>query len=75
MEITANLSSHLDFAAQQTITLNPECFEDLVGFPVSCQWLDSQAAVEASVPAADVRPGDVLFTSPVVYFGGRRLEG
>ncbi|HZI15821.1 MAG TPA: hypothetical protein VE153_35975 [Myxococcus sp.] len=57
------------------VALNPECFEDLVGFPVSCQWLDSQAAVEAGVPAVDVRPGDVLFTSPIVYFGGPRLEG
>jgi hypothetical protein len=57
------------------VALNPECFEDLAGFPASCQWLDSQAAVEAHVPAAGVRPRDVLFTSPIVYFGGRRLEG
>ncbi len=50
------------------VALNPECFKDLVGFPQTCRWLDSQAAVEASLEPATVLPQDVLFTSPLLSF-------
>ncbi|NMO18711.1 hypothetical protein HPC49_24595 [Pyxidicoccus fallax] len=50
------------------VALNPECFKDLVGFPQTCRWLDSRAAVEAHVEPSAVVPRDVLFTSPVLPF-------
>ncbi len=52
------------------VALNPECFKDLVGFPQACQWLDSQAAVEANLDPLAVQPQDVLFTSPLLAFDG-----
>jgi hypothetical protein len=52
------------------VALNPDCFKDLVGFPQTCRWLDSQAAVEATVEAAAVVPRDVLYTSPLLAFDG-----
>ncbi|MCP3142144.1 hypothetical protein [Pyxidicoccus xibeiensis] len=55
------------------VALNPECFKDLVGFPQVCRWMDSQAAVEANLEPSALLPQDVLFTSPMLQFDGRKL--
>jgi hypothetical protein len=55
------------------VALNPDCFKAAEGFPGTCRWLDSQAAVEANLTPAAVLPQDVLFTSPVLYFNGRKV--
>lgn len=55
------------------VALNPDCFKTAEGFPGTCRWLDSQAAVEANLTPAAVLPQDVLFTSPVLYFNGRKV--
>ncbi|MFP2934160.1 hypothetical protein ACLESO_55380 [Pyxidicoccus sp. 3LG] len=54
------------------VALNPECFKDLIGFPRTCRWLDSQSAVEAAVEPSAVLPQDLLFTSPVLSFDGSK---
>lgn len=55
------------------VALNPECFKDLVGFPQTCRWLDSQEAVEAHVEPHAVVAQDALFTSPLLSFGDWKL--
>ncbi|MFP2912964.1 hypothetical protein ACLESD_49755, partial [Pyxidicoccus sp. 3LFB2] len=55
------------------VALNPDCFKTAEGFPGTCRWLDSQAAVEANLTPAAVMPQDVLFTSPILYFNGKKV--
>ncbi|MFP2911253.1 hypothetical protein ACLESD_40760, partial [Pyxidicoccus sp. 3LFB2] len=63
-------AEHLSEAREYVlrVALNPECFKDLIGFPQACRWLDSQAAVEASLAPTAVLPQDVLYTSPLLAF-------
>ena len=51
------------------VALNPACFSDVTGFPVSCRWLDGQAAVEGAL--LNRRPQSVRFTSPLVGYAGK----
>jgi hypothetical protein len=49
------------------------CFTDTTNFPGSCQWLDSQGAIEASLPAGSLLRQEVLFTSPILFFNGVKV--
>lgn len=55
------------------VALNPDCFRDPAKFPAACRWLDSQAAVEANLAPSSLLPQDVLFTSPVLFYDGRKV--
>jgi hypothetical protein len=55
------------------VALNPDCFRDPVTFPAACRWLDSQAAVEANLAPSSLLPQDVLFTSPVLFYDGKKV--
>jgi hypothetical protein len=55
------------------VALNPDCFKDPAKFPATCRWLDSQAAVETNLAPSSITAQDVLFTSPVLFYDGRKV--
>jgi len=55
------------------VALNPDCFKDPAKFPAACRWLDSQAAVEANLAQSSLLPQEVLFTSPVLFYDGKKV--
>ncbi len=55
------------------VALNPDCFKDPAKFPATCRWLDSQAAVETNLAPSSLQPQDVLFTSPVLFYDGKKV--
>ncbi|MDY7231497.1 hypothetical protein [Hyalangium rubrum] len=55
------------------VALNPECFKDPAKFPGTCRWLDSQAAVETNLAPSSLQAQDVLFTSPVLFYDGKKV--
>ncbi len=55
------------------VALNPDCFKDPAKFPAACRWLDSQAAVEANLAPSSLQAQDVLFTSPVLFYDGKKV--
>jgi hypothetical protein len=55
------------------VALNPDCFKDPARFPTACRWLDSQASVETNLAASSLVRQDVLFTSPVLFYDGRKV--
>jgi len=56
------------------VSLNPQCFAMPLAsnFPSSCQWLDSQSAVEANLAQANIIRQSILLTSPLVLSNVRR---
>ncbi|MFL5343331.1 MAG: hypothetical protein ACJ8AT_00965 [Hyalangium sp.] len=71
---------HLDIEARPDasdyalrVALNPDCFKDPAKFPAACRWLDSQAAVETNLAPSSLQPQDVLFTSPVLFYDGKKV--
>jgi hypothetical protein len=58
------------------VTLNPGCFADYLnldptnGTSDECQYLDSQAAIEANVPSGSIERTDILVTCPFVTYEG-----
>jgi hypothetical protein len=55
------------------VALNPDCFKDPAKFPAACRWLDSQAAIESNLTPASLQAQDVLFTSPVLFYDGKKV--
>ncbi len=55
------------------VALNPDCFTEPASFPAGCLWLDSQAAVEANLTPSSLTAQEVLFTSPVLFYDGRKV--
>lgn len=55
------------------VALEPDCFQDPEKFPAACRWLDSQAAVEANLAPSSLLPQDILFTSPVLFYDGKKV--
>jgi len=55
------------------VALNPDCFKDPARFPAACRWLDSQASVETSLAPSSLVQQDVLFTSPVLFYDGKKV--
>jgi hypothetical protein len=55
------------------VALNPDCFMDPASFPGACRWLDSQAAVEASLASSSIQAQGVLFTSPILFYDGKKV--
>jgi hypothetical protein len=55
------------------VALNPDCFKDPARFPGACRWLDSQAAVELNLAPSSLQAQEVLFTSPVLFYDGRKV--
>jgi hypothetical protein len=55
------------------VAMNPDCFKDPAKFPAACRWLDSQAAVEANLSPASIQAQEVLFTSPVLFYDGKKV--
>jgi hypothetical protein len=55
------------------VALDTRCFGDS-GFPGSCQWLDSQASIEAALPNDDLVPTNVLATSPLVFYDKKPVK-
>lgn len=55
------------------VALNPDCFSDPAKFPAACRWLDSQAAIEANLTPSSLQAQDVLFTSPVLFYDGKKV--
>jgi hypothetical protein len=53
------------------VAVNPDCFPD-PGFPQSCVWLDSQAAIEDQLPSAIART-EILGTCPFVTYAGKAV--
>jgi hypothetical protein len=54
--------------------VNPACFQDVAGFPQSCRWLDSQAAVEREIPAALVEDSGLLFSCPFLAYANQEID-
>jgi hypothetical protein len=58
------------------VTLNPSCFADYLnldptnGTSNECQYLDSQAAIEANVASGSIERTDILVTCPFVAYEG-----
>jgi hypothetical protein len=50
------------------VALSPACFGDAARFPAQCQFLDSQAAVESTLPAATLHETETVVTCPLVVF-------
>jgi hypothetical protein len=48
------------------VALDGACFKAAAGFPGSCTWLDSPAAIEAALTASKVRRTDVTLTATVI---------
>lgn len=55
------------------VALNPDCFKDPARFPAACRWLDSQASVETNLAPSSLVQQDVLFTSPVLFYDGKKV--
>lgn len=55
------------------VALNPDCFKDPARFPSACRWLDSQAAVETNLAPSSLQAQDVLFTSPILFYDGKKV--
>ncbi len=55
------------------VALNPDCFKDPAKFPAGCRWLDSQAAVETNLTPASLVAQDILFTSPILFYDGKKV--
>jgi hypothetical protein len=55
------------------VALNPDCFKDPARFPGACRWLDSQAAVETNLAPSSLVRQDVLFTSPILFYDGKKV--
>ena len=55
------------------VAVNPACFQDLAGFPNSCRWLDSQAAVEREVPGALINDGGLYLTCPFLAYNDKAV--
>jgi hypothetical protein len=55
------------------VALNPDCFKDPARFPTACRWLDSQASVETNLTPSSLVRQDVLFTSPVLFYDGKKV--
>lgn len=53
------------------IALDGACFQDAVGFPGSCSWLDSQARVEAALSQQSFHPQPEVANRPMVQFLGQ----
>ena len=49
-----------------------QCFASLASF-ATCQWLDSQAAIESGLPPTNLVRQEVLLTSPILYFNGQKV--
>lgn len=59
------------------VASNPSCFLDttpMTGFPASCRWLDSQAAVEAGIGPNLIQRTDVLVSCPFVTFANAGID-
>jgi hypothetical protein len=55
------------------VATNPDCFKDPAKFPAACRWLDSQSAIETNLAPSSLHAQDVLFTSPVVFYDGKKV--
>jgi hypothetical protein len=55
------------------VALNPDCFNEPAKFPTACRWLDSQAAIETNLAPSSLLAQDVLFTSPVLFYDGKKV--
>ena len=55
-------------AATATMEAQPDCFAS-ASFPDSCQWLDSQAHVEARLGPGSLKPTAVTVAAPVIAVG------
>ncbi len=55
------------------VALNPDCFKDPAKFPASCRWLDSQSAIETNLAPSSLQAQEVLFTSPVLFYDGKKV--
>jgi len=52
-------------AATATAAATPDCFAS-ASFPDSCQWLDSQARVEARLGPGALKPTAVTVAAPMI---------
>ena len=58
------------------VAVNPSCFGDVMNVDPTnqtsgaCQYLDSQAAIEASVPSDAIQKTDILVTCPFITYDG-----
>lgn len=53
------------------VASDPRCFEGDGGFPDACTWLDSQHAVEQTLPATAIHQTDTTLTCPLVEYLGQ----
>lgn len=49
------------------VAIDGSCFESAAGFPASCEWLDSEAALDEGIPASRHFATDVTLTANPVY--------
>ena len=50
------------------------CFQDAVGFPGSCLWLDSQSRIENLIPGYRIEKTDILLATPVLSYNGPKAN-
>jgi hypothetical protein len=55
---------------QGRVALDAACFARS-DFPAGCDWLDSQAKIEATLGTMGIVPTEVLSTCPFVYYDGK----
>ncbi len=62
-DVSASIDPAIAELHRGHVALDGGCFEPAAGFPASCEWLDSQAAIEDRVPAFRHVETDVTLTA------------
>ncbi len=72
--IAAQIEARAD-AAQYLlrVAVNPGCFQDPAGFPQSCRWLDSQAAVEREIPGTLINDAALYLTCSLLAYNDKAV--
>ena len=55
------------------VAANPGCFKDTEGFPASCRWIDSQAAVEREVQPGTIEDTGFHESCPFLTFANQEI--
>lgn len=56
------------------VAADAACFSE-ADFPAGCAWLDSQAAIEAGIGAANIIRTEVTACTPLVFYAGKGISG
>jgi hypothetical protein len=73
----AALAARTDIAIgdfEGRVALDGGCFANTTGFPMACSWLDSQAAIEASIGEHQIESTDMTAVYPLVRWAGKPVK-